>query len=148
MLVWLKAAIGGIWGYVGALALGAVIMGGVTKWVLLPGYELRIAQIHRDYSEQKAADVSASLAKLQGFIAAMNSASTEYGDTRAELFKRLDALNRNFRNAIKAAPLPIDCKPDPVRVQALTNAIDAANAAASQHGFGETVRSTPVSTSP
>lgn len=106
----------------------------------LQALRAQVAQQHADTAD-------ASLKKLQDYIAGIQAASTEYGQTRDQLFTRLDKIQKDFRNAIKPAPLPADCRPDAGRVHALTESVDATNAAIAAPtvgGFGETVRTSPV----
>lgn len=134
-LFWIKLA--------GAtLALAAAFGSGM--WLQGTIKDRQIAQIERDAAEQTAVDATAAITTLQRFISQMRWAGIDYGKRQDELFAKLDALNKRFRDAIKASPLPPDCKPGPVRVQHLEAAVSAANAAAASagSGFGETVRST------
>jgi hypothetical protein len=139
---WLTSILGGVWGYVGAAAIAAALAVPATYWITSRGYQVTIATMQRDQAKAQAASVTASLDKLQSYIASMHQAGVDYGATQATLFARLDSLNREFRNAIKPNPLPADCRPDDVRVRELTAAIEAANTAAAGRGFGETLRTT------
>lgn len=125
-----------------ALALAAAF--GAGMWLQGTIKDRQIAQIERDAAEQTAVDATAAMAQLQRFISQMHFAAADYEKNRAELSAKLDAISKRFRDAIKAVPLPVDCRPDDIRVQHLFEAISAANAAAagSGSGFGETVRTT------
>jgi hypothetical protein len=140
---WITSALAGIWGYVGAAAIVAALAIAGTHYADKEIYGLQIAQLQLVQANTAAANVTASLSKLQSYIANMQAAGVEYGATKDALFAKLDSLNRNFSNAIKATPLPADCRPDDARVRALATAIAAANAAAgAAGGYGETVRTT------
>jgi hypothetical protein len=125
-----------------ALALAAAF--GAGMWLQGTIKDRRIAQIERDAAEQTAIDATAAITTLQRFVSQMNLAAVDYGKNQDALFAKLDALNKRFRDATKAAPLPVDCRPDDIRMQHLFEAISAANAAAAStgSGSGETVRTT------
>lgn len=141
MFKWL-GAIGGWQGYVAAAVLSAALSIGATYYIVSMPYKLMIAKMERDTANQKAADVSASLGKLQGFIANMNTAATDYGKTQDALFASLDKIRADFDKASRLKPLPPDCRPDADRMHSLSTAIDAANAAASRSGLSEILRTT------
>lgn len=133
-----------LWIKLGAAVLAVVAIFSAGMWLEGTIKDKQIAVIQRDAAEQTAVDATAAVTTLQRFISQMRFAGIDYGKRQDELFAKLDALNKRFRDAIKSSPLPPDCKPDAVRVQHLETAIDAANAAAasSGSGYGETVRST------
>lgn len=124
------------------LAFAAVF--GAGMWLEGTIKDRQIAIIERDAAEQTAVDATAALTTLQRFISQMQVASIDYGKNQDALFAKLDAISKRFRDAVKASPLPPDCKPDAIRVQHLETAVDAANSAAAStgSGFGETVRTT------
>ncbi len=63
----------------------------------------------------------------------MQTASAGYQSDKDALNNKLNALAKDFANAIKAKPLPLDCIPDSVRLHNLSAAVAAANAAAAGH---------------
>lgn len=133
--------------WVAALAVSTVVAAGAGfyaghHWA---GDDLEI--LRAQVAQQHADTADASLKKLQGFIAQMQVASQDYGQTRDQLFARLDLLRKDLHNAAKAVPLPPDCRPDAGRVRALSEAVDTTNAviaAPTVGGFGETMRSHPA----
>lgn len=134
-LFWLKLA-------GAAVALIAAFSSGM--WLQGTIKDKQIAVIQRDAAERTAVDATAAITTLQRFISQMHTASIDYSKNQDVLFAKLDMLNKRFLDAVKASPLPPDCKPDAIRVQHLETAVNAANAAASStgSGFGETVRTT------
>lgn len=139
---WLTGILGGVWGYVGAAVIAAALATSATYFVTSRTYETTIAKMERDQAKAQAVSVTASLDKLQSYIASIHQAGIDYGAKQAALFAKLDSLKGEFRNAIKPNPLPADCRPDDVRVRELYTAIEAANAAAASGGYGETMRTT------
>jgi CII-binding regulator of phage lambda lysogenization HflD len=99
-------------------------------------------------AESKALDATAALARFQQFINNVDTAAREYGKSKEAMLFEFATLKKDLLSAFKATPLPVDCKPDAARVQSLATAVDATNAAATQHGFGETMRSDPAAGSP
>lgn len=134
---------GGIYGYLGAAVLSALISIGATYYVTSEGYKLTISDLHTQIEHKNAVDINASLQQLKNYISTMNAAGAAHQNDVTVLTAKLDTLNAEFRNAIKASPLPPDCVPTDERMHALLAAVAAANAAAAEHGFGETVRSHP-----
>lgn len=143
MLKWL-GIIGGWQGYAAAGILSALLSIAGTYYLVSMPYKLRIANMERDNAQQTAVDTTAAITVLQRFISNMNLAAIDYGKNQDVLFAKLDELNKRFRDAIKAHPLPPGCLPDDARLQLLLEAVTSANSAASGagSGFGETVRST------
>jgi hypothetical protein len=132
--------LGGIYGYLGAAALAALVTAGATYYVTSEGYKLTIANLHTQIEHKNAVDIGASLDQLKKAITVMTAAGTAHQEDIAALTAKLDKITAEFRNAIKASPLPADCLPTVERMRALDSAIAAANAAAAGTGFGETVR--------
>lgn len=145
---WLASFFAGWRAWVAALGVATLVAagGGFYAGHHWAGDDLQ--QLRAQVAQQDADTADASLKKLQGFIDQMQVASQEYGQSRDQMFARLDLLRKEFRNAVKAAPLPPGCFPDAARVRALSEAVDTTNAAIAAPvggGFGETVRTHTVS---
>jgi uncharacterized membrane-anchored protein YhcB (DUF1043 family) len=135
----------GIWGYLGAAVVAGAIAGYSSYWVTSRGYQTEIAQLKLEQANARVESVQGSMDQLQHFITSMNAASTDYQASTQILLDHFAALQREFHNAIKAAPLPADCRPDAQRMRVLTEAITAANSdSAAGGGFGETLRTAPA----
>lgn len=134
----------GIWGYVGAAVLAALIAGYSSYWVTSRGYQTEIAQLKLSQANAQVVSIQTSLDQLQHFISSMNMASQDYQASTQTLLDRLAALQKEFHSAIKVSPLPPDCRPDAQRMRFLTEAVAAANDTASGGGFGETLRTPPA----
>jgi hypothetical protein len=147
-MVFLRGLLGGVWGYVGAAALGAAVVTGALYYTVALPYQLTISKMETAAAESKALDATAALARYQQFINNVDTAAREYGKSKEAMLFEFATLKRDLLNAFKATPLPVDCRPDVARVQSLDAAIDAANTAPSSHGIGETVRTTPEAGSP
>jgi hypothetical protein len=105
---------------VGVLAFGAGWV--VNGWRL--GNEL--SRLKATHAQEKAAQATGALTTLKADADAIHKAATEYAGIQNTLAPKFDALTKELRNA---KPLPVDCKPDAVRVRNLDSAIDAANQA-------------------
>lgn len=121
---------GGWQGTALSAVIAALLSAGAVYYFTALGYRLTIAQMQRD---QARAAVLAANASLQQFAADADSIHTSAAIfTKAQL--GLDVtfgkISKDFHAATKAAPLPVDCKPDAVRLRALSSAIAAANSAA------------------
>lgn len=143
---WLASLFAGWRAWAAALGLStlAAAGGGFYAGHHWAGDDLQ--KLRAEMAQQHADTADASLKKLQGFIDQMQAAEVDYGQNRDQLNAKLDALKKEFHNAVKANPLPPDCRPDDVRMRKLTEAVTATNAIAADPeavaGFGETVRST------
>ncbi len=133
-LFWIKLSLGAI-AVAGAFAGGFWLEGTIKDRDIL---SLKLAA-----SQKQAADVTASLDQLQGFISNMHVAATDYFTLQAALFGKLDALHGEFLNATKTSPLPPDCKPDDVRVRSLSAAISATNFSTAGTIISPVVSATP-----
>jgi hypothetical protein len=111
--------------------VGAGIAAGVLAfgagWVI-NGWRLsnELSRLKATQAQEKAAQATVALTTLQADAAAIHKAATEYAGIETTLAPKIAALTKELRNA---KPLPVDCKPDAVRVRNLDSAIDAANQA-------------------
>lgn len=134
MPTWITALISGVWGYVAAAGVAALLSVGVTHELDALGYghtidglNVTIATMKTQVANNNAISVSQSLAKLQSFITQMQSADADYNASLAGINSRFQSIETEFKSATKT-PLPIDCKPDAGRLRNLSDAVAAANA--------------------
>lgn len=88
------------------------------------------AEIERVKTASAQADLAAArraLEDLQTASTTIRTKADEFNGIQINLGAKLDAIRKDMKNA---KPLPADCRPDAVRVRSLSNAVDAANAAA------------------
>lgn len=116
----------GVWGYVGALGIGAILATGATYEVVHNANAVEISQLKADAANQKAASATAALSQLTGFIDQMHVASNDYAGQLQLIDNRFALIQKGLANA-RRTPLPPDCKPDAGRVRSLSDAIAAAN---------------------
>lgn len=119
----------GVWGYVAAAVVAALLATSATYYVTSRSYQVTISDMKAAEANAKATSVSASLTQLQTFIGSMHEAASAYAVQQQDMSAKFTALHKDFQNAIKASPLPLDCAPDPVRLRNLSAAVAAANAA-------------------
>lgn len=107
------------------LAAGALAFG--AGWVV-NGWRLdsEISHLTAAHAEQRASQAAGALTTLQADAEAIHKAAAEYAGIETTLAPKIAALTKELRNA---KPLPVDCRPDSVRVRNLNSAIDAANQA-------------------
>lgn len=122
--------LGGWQGYAAAALLAALLSGGAAFYFTALGYRLTIAQMERDKANAGIAAANKALVQFEMDSAAIHSAAAAFGTTQDNLSGKLATISKEFHAAIKAAPLPADCKPDAVRLRQLAAAIAATNTAA------------------
>lgn len=116
----------GVWGYVAALGIGAVVATGATYEIVHNANAVEISQLKTDAANQRAVNATAALTQLTGFIDKMHEADSSYAGALADIDNRFSLIQKGLTNA-RRVPLPVDCKPDTGRVRSLTDAIAAAN---------------------
>lgn len=121
--------LGGVWGYVAAAVFAAALSVGVTHWIDANAYGKQIADLKMVAAQQQAADATAAIKQLSGFIADLQKAAHAYQDAVADISAKYAAITTEFRHAITAKPLPADCRIDAERLRILTAATAQANAA-------------------
>ena len=104
----------------GVLAFGAGWI--INGWRL----ETELSKLKTAHAVERANQASAALTTLQADAEAIHKAAAEYAGIETTLAPKIAALTKELRNA---KPLPVDCRPDAVRVRNLDAAIDAANSA-------------------
>jgi len=112
---------------IGAGAVAAVLCFG-AGWAV-NGWRLGTdaANLRAERAQERAAQATAAVSTLQADALAIHQAATEYAGIQSTLAPKIAALTKELRNAPR---LPVDCRPDDVRVRNLDAAIDAANQAA------------------
>jgi hypothetical protein len=120
-LFWLKLA-----GLV--IGLGAAAAGGA--WFEATLKDKTIADLKLQQSQSQTKSVQASLDQLTGFISKMNVADAQYQGALASIDQKFSAVQAEWKNAT-AKPLPVDCKPDALRLRVLATAVAATHQAAS-----------------
>jgi hypothetical protein len=126
----IAAALARLAPYKASFMVGAGLAAGVLAfgagWVI-NGWRLETAlsKLKTAQAVEKSNQATAALTTLQADAAAIHTAATEYASIQNTIAPKIAALTKELRNA---KPLPVDCKPDPVRVHNLDAAIDAANA--------------------
>ena len=94
----------------------------VNGWRL----ETKLSELQAAHAQEGANQATDALATLKADADRIHTAATEYAGIKDTLAPKIAALTKELRNAPR---LPVDCKPDSVRVRNLETAIDAANSA-------------------
>ncbi len=124
----------------GAILAGAAIFG-AGMWLEGTIKDKTILAMQREQEKANTVNVTASLNQLQIFISKMNTASAGYESDKATLTAKLNRISKDFSDAIKAKPLPVDCRPDDMRLHNLSAAVKATNDTAAGSVASGTVRS-------
>lgn len=111
--------------------IGAVLLvaaAGFGSGWLVNGWRLHsdLARIEAAHAKEKAEQATAAMTTLKADADKIHEAATEYTGIQNILAPKIAALTKELRNAPR---LPVDCRPDDVRVRNLDTAIDAANQA-------------------
>lgn len=107
-----------------ALAAGIFAAGWTTN-----GWR-KEAEIEQMKAETAQADLKGAKDALDDLVSAgktIRAKADEFNGIQTTLVAKMDAIRKDLKNAPK---LPADCRPDDVRVRNLSDAVDAANAAA------------------
>src|SRR5690606_21816158 len=97
-----------------------------------------IADLKRVRSDDIARQSQAALNNFTAAVDTINAAARGARLDLSNLGGKLDAIRQDFKNA-KPAPLPVDCRPDAVRVHKLTAAAAAVDHAIAGSVTGGTV---------
>lgn len=124
----LTGAMGGIWGYVAAFVFGSALAVGATYTVVHNANAVEIGSLKLAAKTKEAADITASLTQLQGFIAGIHIAQTNYQTTLETIAANTRTAANGWKNAT-AKPLPLDCVPPVDRLRNVNAAIRATNSA-------------------
>ncbi len=129
-LVAARAAVAAVpWRAVGVGVLAVATFAG--GWVA-QGWR-KDAEIDRMKTVSAQADLAGANKAIEDLgraSATIRTKADEFNATQTELGAKVDAAVKEFRNAKK--PLPVDCRPDDFRVRKLSDAVDAAKAAAAR----------------
>ena len=122
----LRAVFPSLWGAVALSILSSVV--GICGALYLANlhYGIVIAGLKLSYERQRADSVSASLTKLNKFIAQIDNAGKNYSANVSDINTRFDKLESDFKHE-KIIPLPSDCKPNANRLQSLRDTITTTN---------------------
>lgn len=90
------------------------------------GYRLNveIADLQKEKSDETAAKAAAALDKFTAAANVISGAAESAKLDNTALFSKLNAIHKGMTNA---KPLPVDCKPDAIRLQSLKDAVRATN---------------------
>lgn len=131
------------WKWLASGAVAAIISIYATYYITSMGYRITIADMKTAAANIQTANATASLKQFETDAGLIHDAAVSYAADKTNLAARMDAISKDFANAIKAKPLPLDCKPDADRLRNLAAAIAATNTAAAGSGVGATVPSHP-----
>lgn len=130
MLKFLSLITGGIYGYITSAAIGGLVSAGAIWYLVHNHYENEITQLKLDAANYQKADVTNALNQLQNFARNINIAEASYQSTLENINSQFNSLHMEFKNATHV-PLPVDCKPDAVRLRYINSAIANTNKTAS-----------------
>jgi hypothetical protein len=120
---------GNPWVYAGVFLAGAVISGAGTYEVTTAFKDNTIKDLKLAAADKTISDAVGALVQFEGDTKTISDAAKVLGSTQVNLDAKFTALSKDFSDATKAHPLPLDCKPDDVRVRSLSAAVAAANSA-------------------
>lgn len=86
----------------------------------------QISELHATRSIEIAVSANAALADIKSATAAINDAASSAKLINDDLNLQLALIRKDLKNA---KPLPVDCRPDAVRVSNINDTIDTANKA-------------------
>jgi len=122
------------WPIAAAALVAGIAAGGAADHVFMfakvSGLELKIAQIEKAQSDEKAQRSEVALSDFQADAKLVHDAAISFSTTQNTLGAKMDLIRKDLKNAQAQKPLPPDCRPDDGRMRNLKSAIDAANAAA------------------
>lgn len=107
--------------------MGALLVAFSMGW-LFQGWRLNgeIANIRKEQATQIAKDANTALTDLKEATKGINDAAKGAQTEKITLANQIAALRKDIKNA---KPLPVDCKPDDVRMRNLSGAVSATNKA-------------------
>lgn len=126
---WLLSLFGGsAWSYLISALLSVGASSYVTYTFVHNANAVTIADLKTQAAQQKAANVTAALDQLQGFISQIHLADANFQNTLDAIDGKFSTLKGALDNVAKQKPLPVDCVIDSERLRILTAATAAANA--------------------
>lgn len=114
--------------YLILLGAGILTGAGPTYYIVHTNNKIEIQNLELKSQTLQTVSVQASLSKLESYIGAMNVASNDFQQYLVNANTQYADINRKLSDAIKIAPLPANCRPDPGRLSILKTAVDNANA--------------------
>lgn len=120
---------GSPWVYVGVFVAGMAVSGTATYAVTAAFKNNTIKDLKLEAANKTIDDAVGALAQFQGDAKTIAAAAALLGNVQGSMDARFAAINKDLANAIKAHPLPADCKPDDARLRSLIAAVAAANSA-------------------
>ena len=122
---------------VAAVAVAAFGSGWVVQgW----RYDAKITRIERDQAIDRAESAQFSLTQLMADIDSIAAAGRREAVVGPALTAEINKITGALKNA---PPLSHDCRPDPIRMRSLTDAVRAANRAAAGQSVGGTLPADP-----
>lgn len=110
------------------IAAGLFVAGGASAWIVR-GWQkdAEIQTIKAAYAAEKLEASDAALVEFKKAASDMSAAVSDVQRSGAVLQTTMKTLGAEIKNA---KPLPVDCRPDAVRVRSLDGAYSAARTAA------------------
>ena len=93
-------------------------------------------RLSADIAIEKSEVVQSGADHFRDVTQKVNDRASEYAGNAARLEKRIAELKKELADAKKRNPVPDNCRPDPLRLRVLKDAVDAANRAAGQESGG------------
>lgn len=125
------AFLGGWKGYVAAGLLAGAVAAGGAWWLCSVIKDKEIADLKLIDSNKDRDAYKAGLEAFQKAAQQIADAAAKYGDDRKRLNEEFAKIERGLRDAMAQNPLPVGCKPDAARMRVNSDAVAAANKAAS-----------------
>jgi hypothetical protein len=113
------------WKWIASASVAAIL----TFYATSLSYRVTLSKMEREQAENVADGYRATLAMFTADADKIHEAADAYTAIQANLDGRFNAISKDFANAIKASPLPADCRPTADRLRALEAAVAAANSA-------------------
>lgn len=119
---WVYAAVGGV----------GILIGAATSGYVVNAIDQNTIKDQKNAAVQRQLDEATGLLKQYvGDADRIHAGATAFGNIQVDLSSQFASIDKDFKDALgkKALPLPLNCKPDPVRLQFLSSAVAAANKA-------------------
>lgn len=113
-----------------AAALGGVALTALGAYGASLHYRVVISEMQAVAASQRADATALALAQFTADADKIHESADAYTALQAGLDTRFNDISKDFHNAVKSHPLPVDCRADPERLRTLTAAVKAANTAA------------------
>lgn len=139
---------GGWQGYVAAAGLSALVVVPATAWLTSKPYQIAIAKMERDKAQGQADSWKALMDQFAADAARVHESAQTYQSIKGDMDAKFAALTKDFRDATRLHPLPVDCVPDDFRVRSFHQAIDTANRKQGEAGLVPSSRLPAVTPAP